>query len=423
MGSKTSSEVHPALIRALVQDLEAAEQGTLALPQTQAQLTSLVSKAYPDLREVNEIASTIARDSAAGMIANLTAEQTRKVRGLVSRAIDLGWDDATLAERVAKTVGLDLRYTMAVENFAMRTTGAGTTPLPKGILNKQVKAYKDRLRMARALRIAKTEVHAALSQAQRMLWFQQQQDGDLSPYAVRISKRRDVVSRCPVCTPENGRRRSLHNTTGGPPYHPNCKCYEDVLDEGTTMEKALVSKGAGKCKYCAAPATKKILHSEGMAYVQTCAKHLARGKNDAMHSTPDGTRDASNINSVKDIEKAVSPGGRPADDSPLGTPGGKKNWVDRAGGLPKYIRMVAHALIRSGKSKSRAIGMAVGIVRNWAEGKGNVSPKVRAAAVKAIAEWEAKRAGSHVSKGAVTTWNLDDYHAIHEQLKAERIIP
>ena len=91
------------------------------------------------------------------------------------------------------------------------------------------------------------------------------------------------------------------------------------------------------------------------------------------------------------VALAMSPGGRPADDSSLDA-SPKKNWVEKAGGLPKYVRMVAHALIRSGHPKDKAIGMAVGVIRNWAEGKGNVSAKVRAAAVKAIAEWEAKKA-------------------------------
>jgi hypothetical protein len=98
------------------------------------------------------------------------------------------------------------------------------------------------------------------------------------------------------------------------------------------------------------------------------------------------------------VGKAITPGGRVGDDSPLGTPGGKQNWVDKTGGLPKYIRMVAHAMQRKGKSESQAIQLAIGIVKNWAEGKGDVSPKVRAAAAAAIAEWERKKVQAHVSK-------------------------
>lgn len=104
----------------------------------------------------------------------------------------------------------------------------------------------------------------------------------------------------------------------------------------------------------------------------------------------------------KKVEKAITPGGRVGDDSPVGTPGGKQNWVDKTGGLPRYIRMVAHAMQRKGKSESEAIQLAVGIVKNWAEGKGKVTPKVRAAAAEAIAEWERKKAQAHVTKNTAT---------------------
>lgn len=107
------------------------------------------------------------------------------------------------------------------------------------------------------------------------------------------------------------------------------------------------------------------------------------------------------------VDLAISPGGRPADDSPVGTPGGRQNWVDKAGGLPTYIREIAHALLRKGRTESDAIRLAVAAVRNFAaghDGRGHkVSAKVQAAAAAALAEWEAKKAGSHaknLSNGA-----------------------
>lgn len=117
----------------------------------------------------------------------------------------------------------------------------------------------------------------------------------------------------------------------------------------------------------------------------------------------------------------ISPGGRPADDSSMNV-SPKKNWVERAGGLPRYIRMVAHAMMRKGHPKSMAIGMAVGIVRNWAEGKGDVSPKVRAAAAKAIAEWEAKRAKAHVTKSEDVGWNIDDWDDIAKAIESDKLL-
>lgn len=71
--------------------------------------------------------------------------------------------------------------------------------------------------------------------------------------------------------------------------------------------------------------------------------------------------------------------------------------VHNSGGLPRYIREVAHALIRRGMSKDRAIATAVATMKRWAAGAGNVSAKVQAAAAKAVAEWEAMKAKANKS--------------------------
>lgn len=73
----------------------------------------------------------------------------------------------------------------------------------------------------------------------------------------------------------------------------------------------------------------------------------------------------------------------------------KSNWVEKAGGLDPYVKAIANALVRSGHSRSQAIQLAWGTVRNWAEGKGNVSAATRARAAKAVANMEAKRARAH----------------------------
>lgn len=86
------------------------------------------------------------------------------------------------------------------------------------------------------------------------------------------------------------------------------------------------------------------------------------------------------------------------DVSPLGE---GKNWVTDVGGLPLFMRAIAHALMRQGRGKSHAIEMAVGIVENWKDGHdghgGKVSAKTQAKATKAWAEWEAKKAKAHAT--------------------------
>lgn len=87
---------------------------------------------------------------------------------------------------------------------------------------------------------------------------------------------------------------------------------------------------------------------------------------------------------------------------PFGSPSGPGLFHVKGLELPAYIQHVAHHLTGMGHPESQAIGMAVGIVRDWAEGhdgKGHrIHPDVQAAAAKAIAEWEADKAKAHGGK-------------------------
>lgn len=70
----------------------------------------------------------------------------------------------------------------------------------------------------------------------------------------------------------------------------------------------------------------------------------------------------------------------------------KHNWVEDVGGLPNYICQVARGIARGGRSLDSAIPIAIGTMKNWAAGNGDVSAAVRARAAAALAEWEEKRA-------------------------------
>lgn len=59
------------------------------------------------------------------------------------------------------------------------------------------------------------------------------------------------------------------------------------------------------CKYCSQQATNRVIHSEGMAYIPVCDKHLAKGKSDAADCTPDGSYDPSNVNAIRPIAAAT----------------------------------------------------------------------------------------------------------------------
>jgi len=84
----------------------------------------------------------------------------------------------------------------------------------------------------------------------------------------------------------------------------------------------------------------------------------------------------------------------------------KKNWVEKAGGLPAEIEDLAkHLHYQKGMDISRAIATAVNVFKrmcatgdtNW-PGIQHVKPQSRAKACQAVAEWEAKKASTKVKK-------------------------
>jgi hypothetical protein len=229
-------------------------------------------------------------------------------------------------------VGLDARYADAVERFRAQQIAAG---VPKGRVEAASKKYARRLRAQRAQTIARYEVAKVLADAQRVLWGQQQIDGEVSRYAVRVMRLHKDERLCKVCRPLNGKRASLAADGGydvqgighmvGPPFHPQCRCYEELVDEG-------VSK------------TDPRLWGAEMSLIEK------KGK---------------------------------LDWSP------KSNWVEEEGGLPKPIEEMAHDLITErGMTRERAIAVSINRARLLAA-KGN--PKY----IKAIAQWEAMKARRH----------------------------
>lgn len=83
----------------------------------------------------------------------------------------------------------------------------------------------------------------------------------------------------------------------------------------------------------------------------------------------------------------------------------KTNWVEKAGGLPSYIKRIAkHLHSEKGMDVSRAIAVAVNTVKRWCssgeitdKGGGGVTAKTKALACKAVASWEAKKASSGIN--------------------------
>lgn len=76
----------------------------------------------------------------------------------------------------------------------------------------------------------------------------------------------------------------------------------------------------------------------------------------------------------------------------------KKNWVENSGGLPNYICKIAKGVMRSGKSKSAAIAIAVSRVKKWAAGGDGVDADTKAKAATAVAQWNKLKAKNKAGK-------------------------
>lgn len=93
--------------------------------------------------------------------------------------------------------------------------------------------------------------------------------------------------------------------------------------------------------------------------------------------------------------------------------GDKDNWIERTGpggrggSLPNYVCKIAKGVMKSGKSKSQAISIAIGQIKKWAKGGDDVDADTRAKAAKALAQWNALKA-KNKAKRLVKASHVDD---------------
>lgn len=103
------------------------------------------------------------------------------------------------------------------------------------------------------------------------------------------------------------------------------------------------------------------------------------------------------------MRKALTP-------EPVGANRPGKNWIEKSplGHLPPYVQHVANELIKKGKTRSKAIEMAIGIVRNWSRGGQNAKPSTIAAANLAMGQWSGMKAWARGRRAAAATKSVED---------------
>lgn len=119
------------------------------------------------------------------------------------------------------------------------------------------------------------------------------------------------------------------------------------------------------------------------------------GTSAAAHGGWESTHHKQLANDGDALEMSAQTGTLSTVHHPLGKPGGPGLFRVKNLQLPAYIQNIAAAMERNGHTESQAIQLAIGACQRWARGGGKVSPEVRAAAAKALSEWEAAKARAH----------------------------
>lgn len=188
-----------------------------------------VSKAKQP-KKIRDRAVALAQMHGFDLAHDFTLNQKKVGRDVLALAVERGWSDAYLKRRLAMVAGLDTKGAAALQRYHDGLLAGG---IPLGRADRLADAYAKRLKNTRANRLAGHEVRNVVNQAKRELWSEQQANGELSRWAVRVTRVHKDERLCKVCLRENGRRRSLaRDLDVGPPFHIGCRCTEELMDEG-----------------------------------------------------------------------------------------------------------------------------------------------------------------------------------------------
>jgi hypothetical protein len=142
----------------------------------------------------------------------------------------------------------------------------------------------------------------------------------------------------------------------------------------------------------------------------------AAPKAEAATPTAKGSAEAAGPTSVAEAVRGVLEADGPK--MKLANKPGKTNWVEKAGGLPSYIRRIAEHI--KGKNPGWDDGRCIAVAKNAAQkmcasgdvnfpGKQNVNAGSRAEACAAVASWNAKRGKGKVSEAALDVFGGDEF--------------
>ncbi len=168
---------------------------------------------------------------AADLVREVSSETKLALRHVLVDAYEHRYPVDKIVDRIYNMVGLTERESVAVENYWARLAGDGT------LTDEQVARYTDKyaekLRHARAERIARHETNAASNRALADSWKVARDKGYIDPEAVRVWTAAPESPRtCEICLALDGKQAPLDGVfeceygqyEGPPDPHVGCRC-------------------------------------------------------------------------------------------------------------------------------------------------------------------------------------------------------
>jgi SPP1 gp7 family putative phage head morphogenesis protein len=181
---------------------------------------------------LNPRAIAFIKKHTAELVTNVSDENKQAIRAIIQRAFEEGGHPMIQAKRIINYIGLTEKQANAVENFYQRQINQG---VKQSIAESQTEKYADRLLQYRAQTIAQTETMRASNEGEREGWRQEVDAGVINENEwERESVATDDEYTCEFCLDMDGKRAPINGTypggVEGPPYHPNCRCTEILVE-------------------------------------------------------------------------------------------------------------------------------------------------------------------------------------------------
>lgn len=172
------------------------------------------------------------------LVTDLSEQDRTIVANAVTRATVKGLDPESTARSIKRVVGLDARYSDAVQRMFYSQLDSGYDAVTAHRISDQ---YADRLRLVRARRIARTEIARARNASRLQAMFR------VDPTARKIWVLAGTACKFCQSLAEQGAIGLGEAFVGGilhPPAHPNCMCVVERVTRTATTETRSAGTGA-----------------------------------------------------------------------------------------------------------------------------------------------------------------------------------